>query len=58
MLNGTEGMLTGLLALFLFGDIPADKDHDTLFGPAHFFEVVQIFAADPVHRNLLKREST
>ena len=50
----SEGMLAGLLALFLFGNIPADKNHDALFGSAHFTKVVQIFAAHSIDRDLLE----
>ena len=49
--NRSEGMLAGLLALFLFGNIPADKNHDALFGSAHFTKVVQIFAAHSIDRD-------
>ena len=55
MFHRSEGMLAGLLALFLFGYVPADKNHDALFGSAHFAEVVQVFAAHAINRNLLKR---
>lgn len=51
----SEGMLAGLLALLLFGDVSADKDHDALFGSAHFAEVVQVFAGCSIDGNLLQR---
>ena len=55
MLDGTERMLAGLLALLLLGNIPADKNHDALFSSAHFAEVVQIFAAHSIDWDLLER---
>ena len=55
MLDRSKGMLAGLLALLLFGNVPADKNHNALFGSAHFAEVVQIFAAHAVDRDLLER---
>ena len=42
-----EWMLTGLPALLLFGDIPADKNHDALFGAGKLPEVVQVLLLIP-----------
>ena len=51
----SEGMLAGLLALFLFGNVPADKNHNAFFGAGHFSEIVQVFAGCSIDGNLLQR---
>ena len=40
VLDGTEGMLAGLLAELLFGDVALNEDHDALFIAFPFSKVI------------------